>query len=113
MSSLNDPFDLIETDKGMDNVIPFLAPNKINAMIDTALSHQQHPAKKKPWAKIVWSSGMATAASVMLLLAFFSPAQQPQIPSADSPIHQATMQIDDDDAIEFSELVMLETWETY
>lgn len=112
MSSLNDPFDLIEKDKDMDNVIPFLAPNKINAMVDKALSHQQLPAKKKPWAKIVWSSSMATAASVMLLLTILSPAQTPQ---TSSPItaSQLTMQINDEDANEFSELVMLETWERY
>jgi hypothetical protein len=55
---------------------------------------------------------MATAASVMLLLTILSPAQTPQ---TSSPItaSQLTMQINDEDANEFSELVMLETWERY
>lgn len=109
MSSLHDPFDLIKTDKDMDNIVPFLAPNKINQMVDIALARPQL-SPRKPWAamlshKSVWSGGLATAACIALLLTFFSPAQ--------IAAPQNTSQTAYEDISEFSELVMLDTLDRY
>lgn len=114
MSLPRDPFDLIETGNNMDNIIPFLAPNKINHMIDTALSHQQLTPQKKPaflMRKTWWSGGLATAACALLLLSFMpSPNVLPT--GAPNKVAQQTASTADD-INEFSELVMLDTWERY
>lgn len=112
MSLPRDPFDLIETGKSMDNIIPFLAPNKINHMIDTALSHQQLTPQKKPaflMRKTWWSGGLATAACAILLLSFMPSTNLFTLETA-TPQQTASTA---DDINEFSELVMLDTWERY
>lgn len=111
MSSLHDPFDLIKQDgPDMDNVIPFLSNGKIDQMINTALAHQQLAPKRKgifSSRRVWWSGGMATAACILLLV-FFAPTQVLQpAPS------QVAIQISADDIGEFSELVMLDTLDTY
>jgi len=108
MSSLHDPFDLIKADKDMDNISPFLAQNKIDQMVNTALAHPQlAPRKTGATRKTLWSGGLATAACLILLLTFFSPSQ------ISIPQNTIAAQMQGDDLNEFSELVMLDTWESY
>jgi hypothetical protein len=119
MSSLHDPFDLIKTDKNMDNVIPLLPTAKINQMIEKALACQQvSPLQKKPIFlshKSWWSGGAAaTAACLLLFMSLSTAPQQAQLPIQVAP-HTVTLSQTDqtDDMSEFSELVMLETLEKY
>ena len=112
MSLPRDPFDLIETGNNMDNIIPFLAPNKINQMVDNALLHQQLTPTRKPILlskKTWWTSGISVAACIILLLTILSPNAITPISSEKTIVSTAN----EDDLNEFSELVMLETWERY
>ena len=122
MSSLHDPFDLIETGQDMDNVVPFLAPNKVNQMIETALAKPQLAPRRN--SVTAWKfTGMGLAACLALLMVFGS-TQQEQIDQmvAGEPVAmivheqeklQPASAEDSDEAPEVSELVMLETLEPY
>lgn len=109
MSSLHDPFDLIRTGQDMDNVVPFLAPSKVSSMIDAALAEPQL-APQKPATFGFWKyGGVAVAACLALFMVFLTPAPQTKVESNTSTVAQASTE----DVNEFTELVMLETWERY
>lgn len=102
MSSHNDPLNLLQMDKEMDNVIPFLAPNKINQMIDVALARPQlAPQKTFLTALKIVMGGLAIAASLVLWVSVFAPVMAP-------PTTVANVDLD-----EFNELAMLDTWDRY
>ncbi|HAJ90391.1 MAG TPA: hypothetical protein DCM27_05180 [Rhodospirillaceae bacterium] len=106
---LKNPFDLIKTGQEMDNIVPFLAPNKVNQMIDAALAQPQYGARK-PVQLTSWKyGGLAIAASLALFMVFLSPAQTPLLDG--QPV--AAAQMSADDIGEFGELVMLENWERF
>lgn len=106
---LNNPFDLITTGQEMDNVVPFLAPNKVNQMIDAALAQPQLAAKKPTLTS--WKyGGLAIAASLALFMVFLSPSEAPSI---DGEISAHTQVSSTEDISEFGELVMLENWERF
>ncbi len=109
MSLLHDPFDLIKTGQDMDNVKPFIAQNKIDEMVNIALSKPQLKAKK-PTPTPLWKfSGLAAVACMALFMVFLSPASSPSLQQEQENLSQ----INPDDAGEFTELVMLDTWERY
>ncbi len=130
MSSLHDPFDLLKTEKNpkgnMDNVVPFLAQGKINQMIDHALTHEQIPAQKqtvflshKTWFTSGIKIGAGIAACIILLLTILPSQQQPistQTQQAPAQLASASVTAspnNPEDVEEFSQLVMLDTWERY
>lgn len=114
MSSLHDPlknpFDLIKTGQEMDNVVPFLAPNKVNQMIDAALAQPQLAVKKQNSVTAWKFGGLAIAASLAVFMVFLSPAQTPVLNTQPQPVAQAATS---EDANEFAELVILENWERF
>ncbi len=109
MSSLHDPFDLIKTGQDMDNVVPFLAPSKVNQMIDAALAQPQFAPKKAAPLGFWKYGGVAVAACLALFMVFLTPAPTTNVESNTSTVAQASTE----DVNEFTELVMLETWERY
>ncbi len=110
MSSLHDPFDLIKTGQEMDNVVPFLAPNKVNQMIDAALVQPQLAAKR-PSSVTAWKfGGLSIAASLAVFMVFLSPAQAPVVNTQPQAVAHSTTS---EDANEFAELVILENWERF
>jgi hypothetical protein len=118
MSSLHDPFDLLKTGQEMDNVVPFLAPNKINQMIDNALTQPQFQAHKTNSSSLLKFGGIGGAAMAACLAVFMvfltSPnSSLPVDPVAERSVvlHPVAPEIANEDVSEFSELVMLETWE--
>lgn len=108
MSLLHDPFDLTKTGHDMDNIKPFIAQNKIDAMIDVALSRDQYPAQKPKHVSIWKFSGLAAVACMALFMVFLSPTTPVLKQDA-----MSVAQINPYEAEEFNELVMLETWERY
>ena len=109
MSSLQDPFDLIKTGQDMDNVVPFLAPSKVSSMIDAALAKPQLAAQKPATFGFWKYGGVAVAACLALFMVFITPA-----PTTNGDNNQSTVaQASPEDVNEFTELVMLETWERY
>jgi len=110
MSSLHDPFDLIETGQKMDNVVPFLAPNKLNQMIDNALVHPQKPVKKIATSKFWRFSGVGIAACLALFMVFLTPESQPVTQKIEQ---KAISTAATEDVGEFGELVMLDTLDRY
>lgn len=111
MSSLHDPFDLIKTGQEMDNVVPFLAPTKVNQMIDAALVQPQLVTKKSPQLTKWKYGGLAIAASLALFMVFLSPTETPVIQGEQTALSQAASS--NEDVGEFGELVMLENWERF
>lgn len=113
MSSLQDPFDLFKTGQEMDNVVPFLAPNKVNQMIDSALAQPQMAAKKP--ALTTWKyGGLAIAACLAFFMVFLSPVETPVMNGDKSALSSLSQTADSsEDVGEFSELVMLENWERF
>jgi len=110
MSSLHDPFDLLKTGKLMDNVVPFLAPSKVNLMIDAALAQPQ-VAAQKPTRLTTWKyGGLVIAASLALFMVFLSPTTSPVVEVGQQTVSQSSSS---EDVGEFSELVMLENWERF
>jgi hypothetical protein len=109
MSLLHDPFDLTKTGQDMDNVRPFIAQNKIDAMVDVALSRPQYPAQKPKQLSIWKFSGLAAVACMALFMVFLSPNSATVFKQDEMSISQ----INPYEAEEFSELVMLETWDRY
>lgn len=128
MSSLRDPFDLLKTGAEMDNVVPFLAPNKVNHMIESALSQPQFAPQRRNSARTWRFAGMGIAACFALLMVFGG-TQQGQMdhmvagepvaivtPKAQEPEKLAMTETSTDDAEDinsFSDYVMLETLEPY
>lgn len=113
MSSLHDPFDLIKTGQEMDNIVPFLAPNKVNQMIDAALAQPQLSAKK-PAPLTKWKyGGLVIAASLALFMVFLSPAETPVMNAENVTVSSISQKPSAEDINEFSELVMLENWERF
>ena len=127
MSSLQDPFDLIRTGQEMDNVVPFLAPNKVNQMIEAALAKPQlAPQRRNNYASGWKFAGMGIAACFALLMVFGGAQQEQmdQMVAIGEPIaivsHVAqqpeTTQEEHEDAsneLAFGDFVMLETLESY
>ncbi|OFW87191.1 MAG: hypothetical protein A3B66_05080 [Alphaproteobacteria bacterium RIFCSPHIGHO2_02_FULL_46_13] len=111
MSSLQDPFDLIKTGQEMDNIVPFLAPNKINQMIDAAVAHPQFAAQKPAKLKSWKYGGLAIAASLALFMVFLGPTQTFVMDGENPSLSQAPSSTED--VGEFSELVMLENMERF
>lgn len=113
MSSLHDPFDLIKTGEEMDNIVPFLAPNKVDQMINAALAQPQlTPKKAAPLSK--WKyGGLAIAASLALFMVFLSPAETPVMNAENVSIPSISQTASAEDINEFGELVMLENWERF
>ena len=111
MSSLHDPFDLIKTGQEMDNIVPFLAPNKVNQMIDVAMQRPQVAAAKPASLKSWKYGGFAVAACLALFMVFLSPSQVPSINGESPSLSQASAFTED--VGEFGELVMLENWERF
>lgn len=109
MSLLHDPFDLIKTGKEMDNIKPFIAQNKIDAMVGIALAHPQLKTQRPKHIPLWKFSGLAAIACMVLFMVFVSPPSSPLLPQD----HMNISQISADEAAEFSELVMLDTWERY
>lgn len=72
IDKLTGPFDLLDADT---NVTPVLPKNKLDHMIETALTHTQiaapQAAAKRPATLGWWSGGLATAACLILLLTLF------------------------------------------
>jgi hypothetical protein len=92
MSSLHDPFELIKTGQEMDNVVPFLAPNKVNQMISAALAQPQMAAQKP--ALTSWKyGGLAIAASLALFMVFLSPAQTPTLDGEQTSLPKPQLQM--------------------
>lgn len=112
---LSNPFDLITTGQEMDNVVPFLAPNKVDLMIKAALAQPQ-VAVKKPAQLTKWKyGGLAIAASLAFFMVFLSPAETP-VMNGDAPSLSAALtqtSASAEDINEFSELVMLENLERF
>lgn len=112
MPSLHDPFDLLKAGQEMDNVVPFLAPNKVNQMINAALAQSQLPAKKPVHHLTRWKyGGLAIAASLAFFMVFLSPVETPVMES-DPPSLRAQVS-SSEDVSEFGELVILENWERF
>lgn len=110
MSLLHDPFDLIKTGQDMDNIKPFIAQNKIDQMVEHALSHSQMKAQKPRHIPLWKFSGLAAVACMVLFMVFVSPSTTlPPLQQA----QESVSQISYEDASEFSELVMLDTWDRY
>ena len=109
MSLLHDPFDLIKTGQDMDNIKPFIAQNKIDAMIDIALAKPQLKPNKVSRIPLWKFSGLAAVACMALFMVFVLPNPSPVVLPEQANIYQ----ISTEEAEEFSELVMLETWEKY
>ena len=110
MSSLHDPFDLLNTGQDMDNIVPFLAPNKVNQMIDNALQHPQVAAPKSANTNIWKFSGMAIAACLALFLTVLPEEPQMAVSLVATP---QVSEISGDDISDINELVMLEMLERY
>lgn len=122
MSSLHDPFDLLDTKK-MDNVVPFLAATKINSMIDQAVVYPQlaHleknvvPARtvatKRPWQ----IAGVGIAACLALFLTLFSDTNLPvfdlSTPQHQEEVHMALPSLED--VAELNEMMILDTLDRY
>lgn len=122
MSSLQDPFDLLDTKK-MDNVVPFLAATKINSMIDQAVVYPQlaHleknvvPARtvatKRPWQ----IAGVGIAACLALFLTLFSDTNLPvfdlSTPQHQGEVHMALPSLED--VAELNEMMILDTLDRY
>jgi hypothetical protein len=113
MSLLHDPFDLIKTGQDMDNVKPFIAQNKVDAMIDIALAQRQYTAQKPKHVSIWKFSGLAAVACMALFMVFLSPTPSPSLQQAQISVSEVSPELASDDAGEFTELVMLDTWERY
>lgn len=129
MSSLHDPFDLIGTGQEMDNVVPFLAPNKVNQMIESALTRQQVAPQAYPRGRLAvgtWKfAGMGIAACLAFLMIFAAPQQEQMghmivgepaaiVSAVQEPEVMQTASVDDqEDVREFGDFVMLETLERY
>ena len=113
MLSLHDPFDLLTTEKNMENIVPFLAPTKVNQMVDMALALPQIPGKKlakQHDRTLFWKiSGAGMAACLALFITLFSSAPVPVMESS----HIETAHIASEDINEFNELVILDTLEKY
>lgn len=112
MSSLNDPFDLIKTTHEMDNIVPFLPPQKVHQMVESALLEPQIQSKPSIYYSTPWKYrgvGIAVCLAVfMLFLApTYSPPYVPFIQVKNNPDLTA------DDMTELSELMILENWEEY
>lgn len=118
MSSLHDPFDLLDTEK-MDNIVPFLPTNRINSMIDQAVTYpqlhqfarkgvsQHTPAVKRPWQ----IAGVGMAACLALFLTLFSGTD---IPSFDGTIgpHQEIQHVIhpvSDDMTDLNDMMIMDT----
>lgn len=108
---LNNPFDLIKTGQEMDNIVPFLAPSKINQMIDVAMARPQFAAQKPAKLKSWKYGGLAIAACMALFMVFLSPVETPTINGENPSLSQASASTED--VGEFGELVMLENWERF
>lgn len=113
MSSLHDPFDLITTGKDMENIVPFLAPTKVNQMVDMALALPQIPCARQAQQQdraLFWKiSGVGMAACLALFITLFSGTP---VPAIDTP-HIESSHIANEDINEFNELVILDTLEKY
>jgi hypothetical protein len=108
---LNNPFDLIKTGQEMDNIVPFLAPNKVNQMIDAAMVRPQFAAQKSAPLKSWKYGGLAIAACMALFMVLLSPSETPTISGENPSLSQASPSTED--VGEFGELVMLENWERF
>lgn len=112
MSSLQDPFDLLETDS---KVVPILPKSKLNAMVDHALTHGQ--MKRVPHASVspfgMWSGGFAAAICAAFAFLFLTPSV-PTIEKGQvaSTVHAAHTQLANEDADEFADLIVLDTLES-
>jgi len=98
----------------MDNVIPFLAPQKVDRMIDVALATSQvKTAETKKYTS--WKiGGVAMAASLVASLALFLSFIPSLSPSMNEPVlSTAAQKIAAEDVNDFQEMVMLETLERY
>ncbi len=107
---LKDPFDLIKTGQEMDNIVPFLAPNKVNQMIDIAMARPQFAAQKQAPLKSWKYGGLAIAASLALFMVFLNPVETTAIDGENQLYTQASRA---DDIREFGELVILEDMERF
>ena len=110
MSSLHDPFDLIETGQKMDNLVPFLPANKVSLMVDKALAHPQISVRKTETSKYWRFGGLAIAACLALFMVFLTPESLPVTHKIDQKSISAAVT---EDVGEFGELVMLDTLERY
>lgn len=126
---LKDPFELIGTGQEMENIVPFLAPNKVNQMIESALARPQ-VAPQRRLAVSTWKfAGMGIAACFAFLMIFAAPQQEqmdqmiPGEPAAiishvshvvqEPDLMQTASADDQEDVREFGDFVMLETLEKY
>ena len=114
MSSLHDPFDLITTGKDMENIVPFLAPTKVNQMVDMALALPQIPCKKPAKQQdraLFWKvSGVGMAACLALFITLFS---SDPVPVMESSHIESAHHLANEDVNEFNELVILDTLDKY
>ena len=113
MSLLHDPFDLIKTGQDMDNVKPFIAQNKVDEMINIALAQRQYSAQKPRHVPIWKFGGLAAVACMALFMVFLSPNPSPTLQQEQVSVSEIASEQAIDDAGEFTELVMLDTWERY
>ena len=120
---LKDPFDLINIGQEMDNIVPFLAPNKVNHMIESALARQQVAPQRRTSVSTWKFAGMGIAACLAVLMIFAAPQQEqmdhmiagePAAIVAQEPEFTQAVALDDQEAVrEFGDFVMLETLEKY
>ena len=113
MSLLHDPFDLIKTGQDMDNVKPFIAQNKVDEMINIALAQRQYSAQKPRHVAFWKFGGLAAVACMALFMVFLSPNPSPTLQQEQVSVSEIASEQAIDDAGEFTELVMLDTWERY
>ena len=121
MSSLHDPFDLLETNT---RIVPVLAKNKLEAMVRHTLTTPQDIASKKGLApRHIWWSGISAAIAACLLLVVSNPQNRtPDFNPSGTPIiisetntmtspHTGIRNASDDDENDFGDMVVLATLE--
>ena len=112
MSSLKDPFDLIKTNHEMDNIVPFLPPQKVHQMVESALRVPQVLTKPSIYYSTPWKyRGVGIAVCLAVFMLFLAPTYSPPY----VPFIQVKNNPDltTDDMRELSELMILENWEEY
>lgn len=112
MSSLHDPFDIMDN---KSNVVPILPKAKLDEMVAKAISHpQQAPARKWVSAPATrWIGSVAIAACLLLLITPKQPLQ-PALstePVMVGQIEDGDYMYADDDGSDFDDMIVLATLE--